>query len=53
MLDPVSVEMTYGLERIAIALQQVRSFREIQWSPDRTYGDVNLPGRTGAQQVLL
>jgi glycyl-tRNA synthetase len=41
-LDPVSVELTYGLERIAIALQQVDSFRDIQWSPSLTDGDVNL-----------
>lgn len=42
VLDPVSVELTYGLERIAIALQRVSSFRDIQWSPTRTDGDVNL-----------
>ena len=42
ILDPVSVELTYGLERIAIALQRVGSFREIQWSPTLTDGDVNL-----------
>jgi glycyl-tRNA synthetase len=41
-LDPVSVEITYGLERIAIALQGVDSFRNIQWSPALTDGDVNL-----------
>jgi glycyl-tRNA synthetase len=41
-LDPVSVEITYGLERIAIALQRVSSFRDIRWSPSRTDGDVNL-----------
>jgi glycyl-tRNA synthetase len=41
-LDPVSVELTYGLERIAIALQRVDSFRDIQWSPSLTDGDVNL-----------
>jgi glycyl-tRNA synthetase len=41
-LDPVSVELTYGLERIAIALQRVASFRDIQWSPSLTDGDVNL-----------
>ena len=40
ILDPVSVELTYGLERIAIALQRVNTFRQIQWNP--TYGDVNL-----------
>ena len=44
VLDPVSVEITYGLERIAMALQNVRNFREIRWSPSRTYGDVNLQG---------
>jgi glycyl-tRNA synthetase len=41
-LDPVSVELTYGLERIAIALQVVNSFREIRWNPLLTDGDVNL-----------
>ena len=43
-LDPVSVEITYGLERIAMSLQGVRHFKDIQWSPERTYGDVNLMG---------
>ncbi len=42
ILDPVSVEITYGLERIAIALQRVHSFRDIQWSQVLTDGDVNL-----------
>ena len=41
-LDPVSVELTYGLERIAIALQRVDSFRDIRWNPDFTDGEVNL-----------
>ncbi len=44
VLEPVSVEITYGLERIAIALQGVRSFRDIRWSPSRNYGDVHLQG---------
>jgi glycyl-tRNA synthetase len=42
--NPVAVEITYGLERIAIPLQRVRSFRDIRWSPERTYGEVNLQG---------
>jgi len=42
VLEPVSVEITYGLERIAIALQRVSSFREIQWNQAFTDGDVNL-----------
>jgi glycyl-tRNA synthetase len=44
LLDPVSVEITYGLERIAMPLQRVRNFRDIRWSPERVYGDVNLQG---------
>jgi len=43
-LDPISVELTYGLERIAMTLQGVRHFKDIRWSPERTYGDVNLMG---------
>ncbi len=44
MLNPVSVELTYGLERIAMVAQKVRNFRDIRWSIDRTDGDVNLQG---------
>jgi glycyl-tRNA synthetase len=40
-LEPVSVEITYGLERIAMALQGNYNFRNIQWNSDFTYGDVN------------
>jgi len=43
-LNPVSVELTYGLERIAMTLQGVRSFQAIHWNKDRTDGDVNLQG---------
>ena len=41
-LSPVSVEITYGLERILMARQRVRSFTEIQWTDSITYGDVLL-----------
>ena len=40
-LEPVSVEITYGLERIAMALQGNYNFRNIRWNTDFTYGDVN------------
>jgi glycyl-tRNA synthetase len=43
-LNPVSVEITYGLERIAMPLQRVRHFRDIQWSQDIKYGEVNYQG---------
>jgi len=40
-LDPVAVEITYGLERITIPLQRVNHFRKVRWNNTRTYGDVN------------
>jgi glycyl-tRNA synthetase len=39
--NPVAVELTYGLERIAMPLQGVRNFRAIEWAPGITYGDVH------------
>jgi glycyl-tRNA synthetase len=42
LCDPVSVEITYGLDRIAIALQRVQGFTEIRWNDRLTAGDVNL-----------
>jgi glycyl-tRNA synthetase len=44
VLEPVSVEITYGLERIAMALQGNYNFRTIQWNDRFTYGDVNYQG---------
>ena len=41
-LDPVSVELTYGLERIAALLQGVESVYELRWSKDKTYGEIRL-----------
>lgn len=43
-LDPVSVEITYGLDRIAAPLQGVSHFKDIQWNSKRTFGDMNLQG---------
>ncbi|MGH7869622.1 MAG: glycine--tRNA ligase subunit beta, partial [Candidatus Dormibacteraceae bacterium] len=39
-LDPVSVELTYGMERIIMALQGVRHFKEITYAPGISYGEV-------------
>jgi glycyl-tRNA synthetase alpha chain len=46
-LDPISAELTYGLERIAAFLQDIDSIYDIVWvrSPegkDVTYGDIRL-----------
>jgi glycyl-tRNA synthetase len=42
-LDPVSVELTYGLERIVMFLQDVRSVWDIDWDGKHTYGEIYLP----------
>ncbi len=39
-LHPVTVEVTYGLERIAMYLQGVDSVYNIAWNKDVTYGDI-------------
>jgi glycyl-tRNA synthetase alpha chain len=41
-LDPISVEITYGLERICSFLQNVESLYDMHWSADKTYGDIRL-----------
>jgi glycyl-tRNA synthetase alpha chain len=41
-LDPVSVELTYGLERIAAFLQGVESVFDIRWTTGRSYSQVRL-----------
>jgi len=39
-LDPVSVELTYGLERIAMFLQGVESAFDLLWSEGVRYGEI-------------
>ena len=39
-LAPISVELTYGLERIAMYLQGVRSVYDLEWAHGVTYGDL-------------
>jgi glycyl-tRNA synthetase len=39
-LDPISVEITYGLERIIMSLQDVTHFKDIRYAPGLSYGDV-------------
>jgi len=40
-LDPISVEITYGLERIAMYLQEVDNVYELKWNEYTSYGDVH------------
>ena len=43
-LDPISVEITYGLERIAMYLQEKESVYELKWNDYVTYGDIHRKG---------
>lgn len=37
---PVSVELTYGLERLAMYIQGVEDYRDLQWNDNTTYGEI-------------
>ena len=39
---PVSIEITYGLERLAMYLQEVEAITKIQWNNHINYGDIFL-----------
>jgi len=41
-LAPISAELTYGLERIAMFLQRKNSIYDIEWGGGLRYGDVRL-----------
>jgi glycyl-tRNA synthetase alpha chain len=41
-LDPVSVELTYGLERITMYLQNVDNVYDLRWNDTVKYGHVHL-----------
>ncbi|MGP1384015.1 MAG: glycine--tRNA ligase subunit alpha [Thainema sp.] len=42
--DPVSIELTYGLERLTMYLQEVDAIAKIQWNETLSYGDVHMQG---------
>jgi glycyl-tRNA synthetase alpha chain len=39
-LEPISVELTYGLERIAAFLQDVEDVYQVRWNETVTFGDM-------------
>ncbi len=39
-LEPISVELTYGLERIAAFMQNVSDVYAVRWNDTVTYGDI-------------
>jgi len=40
-LEPITVELTYGLERIAMFIQKKESVFDLEWVEGYTYGDVH------------
>ncbi len=40
-LSPISVELTYGIERIAMYLQGVENVYDLEWTRGVSYGDVH------------
>ena len=39
-VDPVCVELTYGLERVAMFIQRVESVLDLEWADGITYGEI-------------
>lgn len=39
-VKPVSVEITYGLERLAMYIQEVDNVYDLKWNENFTYGDI-------------
>ncbi len=37
---PVSVELTYGLERLAMYIQNVEDYRQLKWNDTTSYGEL-------------
>jgi glycyl-tRNA synthetase alpha chain len=40
-LEPISVEITYGIERLAMYIQKKKNIYDLQWNEYMTYGDVH------------
>ena len=41
-LRPITVELTYGIERIAMYIQKKKSVYDIMWNDEIKYGDIHL-----------
>src|SRR3972149_6854391 len=53
MLDPVSVEITYGLERILIGMLGLDHFKDIPWNDRLRYGDLLLQAEAEQSRYSL
>ncbi|KAE8038567.1 hypothetical protein FH972_011065 [Carpinus fangiana] len=52
-LSPISVEITYGLERIIMLLQGVDHFKKIQYADGITYGELFLENDPNFQMISI
>jgi glycyl-tRNA synthetase alpha chain len=43
-LNPISGELTYGIERIAMYIQEIDNVYDLKWNDQVTYGDVHHKG---------
>jgi len=50
---PVSVEITYGLERIAMFIQEKDNVFDVVWVDDITYGDISISSRWSIPTTTL
>ncbi|MDR0956330.1 MAG: glycine--tRNA ligase subunit alpha [Endomicrobium sp.] len=41
-LNPISIEITYGVERIAMYVQKKNSVYDLEWNDELTYGNIHL-----------
>ncbi|MBM2842571.1 MAG: glyQS [Anaerolineales bacterium] len=53
LLDPVSVEITYGLERILIGILSLDHFKDIPWNDRLCYGDLLLQAEAEQSRYYL
>src|SRR5512137_1315244 len=52
-LSPISAELTYGLERIALVLQRVDSVYDLEWAPGVKYGEIRLREEVEASKYVF
>ena len=50
-LSPISAELTYGLERIAMALQRVDSVFDLEWAPGVKYATCGCARRSSSRST--
>ena len=52
-LNPITVELTYGLERLAMYIQNKNSVYDIVWNDTVTYGDVHLEDEKQLRYIIF